>query len=210
MKEDKKNTQKKDTEIHGVKETVDKSDIEMYDDVTVDSEEDTGIAVKKLRKQLKECAHEKQEYLDGWQRLRADFANYKAREGESKEDFVKFAKEGLISELIPVVDSFEMAFANKEAWENVDENWRKGVEYIHTQLETVLENNGLKELDPLGSKFDPAQHTSIETIRTDDPKKDHVICEVVQKGYIMNDKVIRSPRVKIYEYSTETPVDDTN
>ncbi len=173
--------------------------IESYnDDVDGGGEMTPQDHIKRLREKLRTSNAERQEYLDGWQRLKADYVNYKKREDESKSEFLKFAREGLIGDLLPVLESFHMAFANKEAWAKVDPTWRVGVEYIHTQLLQVLAGHGLTELDPTGLPFNPNEHTSIGTVPTDDASLDHKIAEVAQLGYRLAGKLIRSPRVKIY------------
>jgi molecular chaperone GrpE len=173
--------------------------LESYnDDMLGGGEETPKDQIKRLRERLHEAVSEKQQYLDGWQRTKADFANYKKREEEQKAEFIKFAREGLISDLIPVLESFHMAFANKEAWEKVDPSWRTGVEYIHTQLTQPLGSHGLTTVDPIGQAFNPNEQTSIGSIPTDDATKDHVVAEVVQLGYKLNGKLLRSPRVKIF------------
>lgn len=165
------------------------------DDVVIEEEvSDTG-QVKKLREKLKACVAEKQQYLDGWQRAKADFANAQKAFESQKKEYVSYASEELIEELLPVIDSFDMAISNKEVWESVDENWRVGVEYIYSQLLSVLEGRGVRQIDPLGDIFDPNQHTSIEQIAADDPKDDHKITKVVQKGYVLKDRQLRSPKV---------------
>jgi molecular chaperone GrpE len=103
-----------------------------------------------------------------------------------------------VSDLLPVLESFHMAFANKEAWDKVDPAWRKGVEYIHTQLVQVLREHGLTEVDPMGKDFDPNEHMSVGLVPTDDAKLFHKVAEVLQSGYRLNGKLIRSPQVKIY------------
>lgn len=156
--------------------------------------------VKDLREKLKKALAEKQEYLDGWQRAKADFVNARKREEEARKDLVKYANESLILELGPVLDSFAMAFANKEAWEKVDKNWRMGVEYIYSQLKGVLESNGFGEFDPMGEQFDPARHHAIESVPVDDQAQDHKVAAVIQKGYMLNGKIIRPASVKIGEF----------
>ncbi|HVY55169.1 MAG TPA: nucleotide exchange factor GrpE, partial [Thermodesulfobacteriota bacterium] len=89
---------------------------------------------------------ERDEYLAGWQRAKADFANHKKQTEAMMKEFRTMANEGLVEELLPVLSSFEMAFANKAAWEKADRNWRSGVEYIYGQLKGVLDQNGLKEV----------------------------------------------------------------
>ncbi len=166
------------------------------DDIIVEEE---GVAnrIKKLKEQLSACQKERQEYLDGWQRSKAEFVNARKRDEEAQKDFVRFSNENLITELIPVLDSFNMAMNNKEAWEKVDKNWRIGVEYIAHQLKKVLEDNGLKEIDPIGKVFDPMRDEAVE-----DGKQSDIITTVVSKGYELNGKVIKAPKVKVGETKT--------
>ena len=171
------------------------------DDVVMDDENEAPEAmVKKLKEKIKNLEKENQEYMDGWQRERADFINYKKRVENEKIEVVKYANEGLLEEITQVLDSFEMAFSNKEAWEKVDKNWRVGVEYIHTQLLKILDENNFSAMNPLGEKFDPKFHIAVEHITTDDEKKDGVITEVKKKGYILNDRVMKAAQVVVAEY----------
>jgi molecular chaperone GrpE len=151
----------------------------------------------KLRKKLKKSVEEKQEYLDGWQRSKADFVNFKKRTDDERKDFIKYANESLIFELLPVLDSFDMALDGNT--EGVSPNWQKGMEYVRTQLKNTLENGGAKEINPLGDKFDPAEHNSLEVVEVEDNKKNGVVVEVVTKGYSLNGKIIRPANVKVGE-----------
>ncbi len=181
-------------------EELDDVEIETYNDDIIGSGTMTPQdRIKGLREQLKECRREKQEYLDGWQRLKADFVNFKRREEEAKQEFIKYSREGIISDLLPVLESFRMAFANKEAWEKVDPSWRVGVEHIHTQLTQALFAHGLEEVDPKGKDFDPNEHTAIEAIPANDETLYGKIAEVVHVGYRLNGKIIKSPQVKVYK-----------
>ncbi len=170
-----------------------------------DGEGNTAIgkdAIKDLREKLKKALAEKQEYLEGWQRTKADFVNARKRDEESRSEMIKFANENLIFELLPALDSFTMAFANKEAWEKVDKNWRQGVEYIYAQLMGALEHSGLTQFDPKGEMFDPARHASIGSEPVTDQSQDHKIITVIQKGYLLNGKIIRPAQVKVGDYTT--------
>ena len=187
---------------------------EVVDDIKYESYNDDmpdgGVAspeekIKKLKEKLKQSEKERLEYLDGWQRAKADFVNYKKRDTEGREEFMKFAKEGLISDLLPVLDSFGMAFANKEAWAKVDPSWRVGVEYIHTQLLQVLSDSGLVEVNPKDALFDSKEHTAIGVVPTTDAVLAHKIAEVIQKGYSLNGKLVKSPIVKVYEVGEMQP-----
>jgi len=155
-------------------------------------------SLKKIREKLKKCTTEKQEYLNGWQRAKADLVNSKKDFEEQKKDFVKFAKGDLIVQIIPVLDSFDMAFKNVKG---VPEQWLKGVEYIYNQFMTVLKENGVKQLDPKGEKFDLNKHISVESVKVDDKKQESIILEVVQKGYELNGKILREAKVKTGEFN---------
>jgi molecular chaperone GrpE len=159
------------------------------------SDDDAGKELEKLRSKLAQCVEEKQKYLDSWQRDKAEFVNARKRDAETNANLQKYAKEDLISELIPVLDSFDMAFGNKEAWEKVDKNWRMGVEFIHSQLLAVLKNSNLEILDPVNQKFDPTRDEAISYQKIDDKSKDQIIVSVLQKGYKLNEKIIKAPKV---------------
>ena len=161
-------------------------------------EEDPRDLIKKLKEKLKTSESEKQKYLEGWQRDKADFVNARKDDERRSLEIIKFAKESLLDELIPVLDGFELAFKSP-SWNSVSSEWRTGIEHIHSQLKTVLLNNGLTEIDSLGVVFNPHEHQTIGMIETTVEKDDGKVLEVVQKGYKLNGKVIRVAHVKIGE-----------
>ncbi len=183
----------------------DESSEDVDDIVFEDNTEVTGADFNKkysaLKGKVKELEAKATEYLNGWQRDKADFINLRKKDEEMKKGIVSLAKEDLITELIPVLDSFESAMKNKEAWEKVDANWRVGVEYIASQLNQTLENNGLKKVYPLGQPFDHTRDEAIEMLPTEDKSKDGVVVEVVQTGYMFGDRLVRPPKVKVGEYN---------
>ncbi|MBI3634417.1 MAG: nucleotide exchange factor GrpE [Candidatus Yonathbacteria bacterium] len=188
-----------------INETLDNTKEDMYiDDLSFEETEEEvnpALLLKKIRDKLRVCEQEKKEYLLGWQRMRADFANARKEEDARQGELVKFASEGLVEDLLPILDSFSMAFTNKEAWEKVDENWRKGVEYIHTQILSILESRGLIEIGTAGEKLDPRIHVAVEVEATDDKEQENIISAVIQKGYRLHSKVIRPARVKVFSYN---------
>jgi molecular chaperone GrpE len=170
-------------------------------DESVVSEESAQATIKSLREKLKAAQAEKTEYLTGWQRTKAEFINARKRDEEAQREISKFANERLIVELIPVLESFEMAMGNKEAWEKADKNWRVGVEYIAQQLKRVLEDNGLTEINPVGKPFDITTHEATEHEKVTDKSLDGKVTAVVQRGYSLNGKLIKAPKVKVGELS---------
>ncbi len=168
---------------------------EVADDVTWEESTEDGDdlppkdVAKKLRETLAQVRKEKEEYLTGWQRAKADYVNLKKDEEEKRKDIKKYV----------VADFIDMAFSNKAAWEKVDANWRQGVEYIHAQLLKVLSNHGVSEIAPEeGSAFDHNLHQSIETVPTSDESQDDTIAKVTQKGYQSDSAVIRPARVNVF------------
>ena len=169
-------------------------------DDSVIAEENAMDAIKKLKEKLKKVTEEKQDYLNSWQKDKAEFLNARKRDQESQKEFIKFSNESLLSELIPVLDSFSMAMGNKEAWEKADKNWRVGVEYIANQLKKVLSDFGLNEIDPLGKTFDPMRDEAIEHEIVDNESKNNTVTTVIQKGYELNGKILKAPKVKVGDF----------
>ena len=181
-------------------------DDENFEDVTfVESTEDGDElpkkdVMKKVREDLSVCRKEKEEYLTGWQRAKADYVNLQKELELVRLSASVIAKEKVVSNLLPVLDSFDMAFANKEAWEKVDKNWRAGVEYIYQQFITGLTDSGVMQIDKVDVPFDPSIHQSVSTVPTEDEKQDHTVEKVIQIGYKIGDLIIRPAKVNIYEY----------
>lgn len=156
--------------------------------------------IQKLKEDLKKANEEKADYLASWQKERADFINYKKGEEERRKETLTYVRSGFVEELLPVLDAYDMAFSNKEAWEKVDKSWRMGVEYIHQQLVRVLSDNGVEEIAPKeGDAPDNVLHEQVETIETEEASKDGTIAAILQKGYKSADRVIRPARVKVWE-----------
>lgn len=140
------------------------------------------------------------EYLEGWQRAQADFANLKKTHQAELTELRKYASRDLIEKLLPTIDSFQMAFGNKEAWEKVDQNWRTGVEYIYQQLWKTLEEEGLSVIDKTNTPFNPLMHQAVGQVETDDKSKDSVVLTIVSPGYQLNENVIRPAKVEVGHY----------
>ncbi len=168
--------------------------------------EETGLQgkIKKLRAELKAEKEKSTEYLTGWQKERASFANYKAEEEKSRSERIANLKTNLLADFFPVLDSFDMAFSNREAWESVDPAWRTGVEYIHTQFMNVLDQYHIGKINEVGVYFDPILHEPISTIETDNPELNDTIAQIIQSGYKSKDLVIRPAKVHVYKYEEVT------
>lgn len=189
-------------------ESVDTDPNPHHNEDTETDEIDTGdstpeAAIEKCKQKLKACQKERQEYMDGWQRAQADYLNLKKELDQEKTRAKENAKVDTLASILPALDSFEMAFANKEAWEAVDKNWRVGIENIYAQLIDALEGCGITQDNPLGEAFDPHIHDSIESVETENPAQENTVAEVIQKGYRTKETVIRPAKVRVY-HATDT------
>ncbi len=169
-------------------------------DESVVAEENVAEVIKKLREKLKICEKERREYLSGWQRAKADLINARKRDEEGIKELAKFANGALIADLLPVLESFELAMNDKVAWEKADKSWRVGVEYIYSQLKKTLADKGLEEINPLHKKFDHSLHEAVSYEPVQDEKLHHMVIEVTQKGYSLHGKVLRPAKVRVGEY----------
>mgnify|MGYP001565719236 FL=1 len=159
----------------------------------VPDEENSGeeTALKKLKENLKKCESEKKEYLDGWQRAKADYINYKKDEGKRFEDMARFVAGGLVQDILPVLDSFDLALGH-----GLPKESERGILLIRSQLEVVLRKRGVEEIVvEAGPSFDPALEESLGEVES--PHQAGAVAEVVQRGYRFRDKVIRPARVRI-------------
>lgn len=197
-----KNDENQNDVVKEDEEVAIQDDVDTLDDSVV-AEENALEAVRKLKEKLKISEKERMEYLTGWQRAKADLVNARKRDEADRQEFMKFANERLIDGLLPVLESFDMAIGNKESWEKVDKNWRVGVEYIYTQLKKVLADSGLVEINPLGEKFDINRDEATEYVPVEIETDDHKIVAVLQKGYTLNGRPMRPPKVKVGEWKNK-------
>ena len=188
------------------KENIDIDDNEEHnidDDVVFDDVDEEGKStenVKKVRSKLKKCEQEKREFLEGWQRAKADSINTRKRDEENRLSSVKAAKENVIQSIIPVLDSFELAFQSNDSDKNLDKNWIAGMKGIQSQLIGTLGEYGVIQMNPIGEDFDPNLHDSVESIATVDESQDGKIAEVRQTGYQIDGKILRAAKVTVAEF----------
>jgi len=153
------------------------------------------LKIEDLKNQLQECEKKSKEYLAGWQRARADFLNYKKEEMERIEGLIKYANLEMILNILPVLDNFEKAELELSEAQKKD-NVLQGFLQIKKQLQDFLKNQGVEEIKALGEKFDPNLHEATEQIEIKD-KEAETIIEEVQKGYKINDQLLRPTKVKV-------------
>ena len=136
-----------------------------------------------------------QEYLEGWQRARAEFANYKKRVERELKDSHSSAAGSVLKDMLPVIDDLERAMNNVP--EDLQGNaWIGGVTMIQRKLNKILENYQVTVLDPTGEPFDPNLHEAIGMEDSDDVESGHVTA-TMQKGYVLGERVLRPALVRV-------------
>jgi molecular chaperone GrpE len=139
-----------------------------------------------LEQRLREAELNAQEHHDAWLRARAEADNIRKRSQTEIANAHKFAVENFATELLAVKDSLEAALASDNA---TVESLRSGVELTLRQLKSVFEKFNVKEVDPTGERFDPHRHQAIST--ADSEREPNTVVQVLQKGYLLHDRVIR-------------------
>lgn len=153
------------------------------------------IDVEKIKKELEECQKAKEEYLAGWKRERADFLNFKKDESERLKKVAGIVRKEIIKDFLLILDNIYRA--EKELPENLKENsWTKGILNIKSQILEIFKKMKIEEIDCGGKKFDPDFHEAVEHIEKEGSESG-LIAEILQKGYTLDNKVIRPAKVKV-------------
>ena len=148
-----------------------------------------------LEEQLAQAQAQAKEYLDGWQRARAELANFKKRVERERSQMYDAARIALIARFLEILDDFERALGNVP--EGLDsDDWFEGLTLIQRKLIGLLEAEGVSEIEAEGQTFDPALHEAIAQEARDDHEEGQII-EVVQKGYMLGERVVRPARVRL-------------
>ena len=144
---------------------------------------------------LDKAETENRECVDLLQRVQADFVNYKRRVEEEREERARMASAQVIERLLPVLDDIERAIEAAPGAENEAE-WVQGVALVHKKLMSVLEQDGLKQVEAEGKQFDPREHEAVAVETRDDAAED-TVTRVVQQGYSLNGRLLRPARVVV-------------
>jgi len=147
--------------------------------------------------ELREQAAKAAEYYDRLQRQVAEADNLRKRLAKEKQDAIRYANEALIENLLPTMDSFEMAItATRGSGANNIESLKTGIEMVYTQLKRTLEEAGVTEIDAVGQAFDPSQHEAMSRKQTDEADEGTVL-EQTRKGYRLRDRLLRAASVVV-------------
>jgi molecular chaperone GrpE len=148
-----------------------------------------------LQSELQQVHAKADEYLDGWQRARAEFANYKKRIERERDQVQQNAAGNIIKRYLDIVDDLDRALKNRPQNEE-GAIWAEGIELIYRKFLAILESEGVKVLDPQGKAFDPNQHEAISQEESPEHESGSVL-EVLQQGYTLGDRVLRPARVRV-------------
>ncbi len=179
-------------------DTADPIDQEI-DDIEASIEE----KLRHYKEKLHICQKERQEYLDGWQRAKADYLNSKRRMEEEREQDRTRNTARFIETLLPLCDSFEIALRSTVSESETKNEWRTGLEQVYQQLLTVMRTYHVDTLTPLGETFDPHRHEAVSELPVTDPAQHHIILNVLQNGYTIGEHLIRPATVVVGTHETK-------
>jgi molecular chaperone GrpE len=160
--------------------------------VTEDQEQDEAEGPEEGAAEIAALLAERDEAVDRWKRTAADFDNFRKRVAREREELVTLANERLVKELLPILDDLERALV--AAAEHEEARLEEGVRLVHRALESLLERNGVKEIDTAGA-FDPHVHEAL--LAQPSEADEGSVIDVVQKGYTLGDRVVRPARVVV-------------
>ncbi|MFA6635488.1 MAG: nucleotide exchange factor GrpE [Candidatus Omnitrophota bacterium] len=163
-------------------------------EVISESEAENELTEKAME-ELRTKAAERDEYYSKWLNVHAEYENTKRRLEKEKYDHIRFANEGIISRLFPIMDNFDMAFAAMEKAEDKGA-MLEGIKLVQKEFHRVLEDSGVKKIETLGKQFDPNIHEAVMAVETEDIPDGEVV-EEVRPGYMLNDRLLRAAQVKV-------------
>ncbi len=148
--------------------------------------------IQALKAELNTVRKERDEYLAGWQRAKADYINARRDEERERERYSKYAQESVLHEFLALADSLDMALRHE-----ADEN----IMAVHRQLIELLKRHGITVIDAIGLPFNPVEHEALKEVSVDEEVREGVIIEEFQRGYRMHDKVLRPAKVGVGKYA---------
>ncbi len=171
------------------------------DDLDITPEDESGneesaqAKTRKLREELKETREKRDEYLDGWQRCKADSINARKDALQEAQRAAEREKDSFVADILPVLDSFDNAGAT-DAFANMSEEWQEGILRIQGQLLGILDGHGVERFGKVGEPFDPRLHEAVQE-STDAPGEVHSITAILRHGYRAGERIIRPAQVVV-------------
>jgi molecular chaperone GrpE len=195
MTEEKSN-QLEDQEVQQTQaELVEEDNEELIEEEALLETEDLGDEGQSLTSELEEWQSKANEYLDGWQRSRAEFANYKKRVERDQALVAQKATANTIKRFLDVMDDLELALKNRPQ-EGEGASWADGVELVYRKFSSILETEGVTPIETDGQYFDPTLHEAITNEDNPDFESGQII-EVLKRGYFIGDRVLRPATVRV-------------
>lgn len=151
--------------------------------------------IESLKQELENTRSKSEEYLDGWQRSRAEFANYKKRVEREQATIYQTTSTTIIKRFLEVLDDLERALNNRPH-EGDGKVWAEGIELIYRKFLSILENEGVMVMKAQGEQFDPNLHEAISSEENDEFDSGQII-EVVKQGYTQGERVLRPALVRV-------------
>lgn len=168
---------------------------ELVEEMKGDEQVSEVDEVRALREQLAQAQALADEYKDGWQRARAEFANYRKRIERERSEVYQQAAAEIIKRYLDIADDLARALENRPQ-EGEGASWADGIEMIYQKLLKIMENEGVSPMDLEGKIFDPNQHEAISLEDSPDHESGEII-EVVKPGYLLGDRVLRPATVRV-------------
>lgn len=164
-------------------------------------------SVEELQARIAELEREKAELRDNWLRAVADYKNFKRRTEQERADLIRNASAALLLKLLPVMDDLERAMASVTP-EVAETPWYGGFKLIPQKLQTILESEGVSQMQTVGEAFDPNRHEAIIYEPSEDGEDGKVIAEL-QRGYMLRDRVLRPAMVKVSQGRKQPSTSET-
>jgi molecular chaperone GrpE len=148
-----------------------------------------------LRNEIEKLQQQSEEYLDGWQRERAEFANYKKRVDRERQQLQHNIAGNIIRKYLEILDDLELALQNQPA-DGDGASWAEGIELVYRKFLSALEAEGVMPMEVAGQQFDPNLHEAISQEPSEDMESGQII-EVVRNGYLIGERVLRPATVRV-------------
>ena len=185
----------KDTQTTSESDIQPEEDLQSADQAAMkEIEIETDQLLDALQQELTECRSKSDEYLDGWQRARAEFTNYRKRVERDQALMQQTLTGNIVKRYLEIIDDLDRALKNRPQ-EGEGASWADGIELIYRKLINILESNGVTIM-PATAMFDPNLHEAITSEDSTQHQSGEII-EVVQQGYLMSDRVLRPALVRV-------------
>ncbi len=184
-----------ETEAANQAEQNDTSDVKSFEDALKEAEKSNHKKSSKTDKKLAEALAERDDFKDKYQRTFSEFNNYRKRMASTRAEAFKDGQCDAIGKILPVLDSFERAIEHIEGEE--ESALAQGFKMVYKQLALALEQLGIAEMGAPGDEFDPNLHQAVQMVDTPEDEKSGTVAGVVQKGYKMEDRIIRHCMVMV-------------